>query len=74
MCYISAIRDAGGIINTAIVVAGLGIVKRMDPKLLECNDGHVVLQKSWAKYLPRKMKFDKHKVAMRTQWWNTSPQ
>ena len=52
MKYISAIRDADGIINTAIVIAaGLGIVKRMDPRLLECNGGYVVLQKSWAKYL-----------------------
>ena len=47
MRYISAIRDAGGIINTAIVIAaGLGIVKRMDPKLLECNGGHVVLRQN----------------------------
>jgi len=62
MCYISAIRDIGGIKNTAIVIAaGFGIVKRMDPKLLECNGGHVMLQKSWAKYLLGNMKFVKHK-------------
>ena len=61
--YINAIRDAGGIINTAIVIAaGLGIVKRMDPRLLECNGGHVVLQKSWAKYLLGKMNFVKRKA------------
>jgi len=60
MKYINAIREAGGIINTAIVIAaGLGIVKRMDPQLLECNGGHVVL-KSWAKYLLAKMKFVKN--------------
>ena len=57
MKYIRAIRDAGGIINTVIVIApGLGIVKRIDPGLLECNGGHVVLQKSWAKYLMSKIK------------------
>jgi len=63
MKYINAIREAGGIMNTAIVIAaGLGIVKRMDPQLLECNGGHVVLQKSWAKYLLAKMKFVKRKT------------
>jgi len=63
MKYINAIREAGGIINTAIVIAaGLGIVKRMDPQLLEYNGGHVVLQKSWAKYLLAKMKFVKRKA------------
>ena len=44
MKYIHTIRDAGGIINTAIVIAaGLGIVKRMDPGSFECNGGFVVL-------------------------------
>ena len=63
MRYINVICDAGGIISTAIVIAaGLEIVMRMDPKLLECNGGHVVLQKSRAKCLLRKMKFDKHKA------------
>ena len=42
--YIHAIRDAGGIINTAIVIAaGMGIVKKVNPALLECNGGYVVL-------------------------------
>ena len=63
MRYISAIHDVGGIINTAIVIAaGLGILKRMDPKLLECNGSHVVLQKSWTKYLLGNMKFVKRKA------------
>jgi len=36
--YIHTIRDAGGITNTAIVIAvGLGIVKKINPGLLECN-------------------------------------
>ena len=44
--YIHAIRDAGGIINTAFVIAaGLGIVKKVNPALLECNGGYVVLKK-----------------------------
>ena len=38
MKCIHAIRDAGGIINTAIVIAAaLGIMKKVNPKLLECN-------------------------------------
>ena len=61
--YIQAIHDACGIINTAIIIAaGLGIIKRMDPGLLECNGGHVALQKSWAKYLLSKMNFVKQKA------------
>ena len=44
MKCISAIRDSGGIINTSIVIAaGLGIVKRTDLRLLQCNGGRVVL-------------------------------
>jgi len=34
----------------------------MDPRLFECNSGHVVLQKSWAKYLLAKMRFVKRKA------------
>ena len=45
--YIHAIQDAGGIINAAIVIAaGLGIVKKVKPELLECNGGYVVLKKA----------------------------
>ena len=63
MKYIRAIRNAGGIINTAIVIAaGLGIVKKVNPGLLECNGGYVVLRKSWAKYLLGKMNFVKRKA------------
>ena len=41
MKCIRTIRDAGGIINTAVVIAAaLGIIK---PILLECNRGHIVL-------------------------------
>ena len=50
--YIHAIRDAGRIINTVIVIAaGLGIVKKVKPELLECNGGYVVsgLSIFWAR-------------------------
>jgi len=60
--YITSTCDAGGITNTSIVIAvGLGIVKRMDPSVMVAG-GHVVLQKSWAKYLLEKMKFVKCKA------------
>ena len=58
MKYIRAISDAGGIINTAIVIAaGLGIMKKVNPGLLECNGGYVA-----AKYLLGKMNFVKRKA------------
>ena len=65
MKYICAVRDAGGVINTAIVIgATSGIVKRLKPEFLECNGGYVVLpvKKDWAKYLLSKMKFVKRKT------------
>ena len=65
MKYILAVRDAGGVINTAIVIApASGIVRRMKPELLESNGGHVVLpvKKDWAKYLLSKMDFVKRKA------------
>ena len=41
MKYIHAVREAGGVVNTAIVVgAASDIVRRMKPEILECNGGH----------------------------------
>ena len=65
MKYIHAVHEAGGVINTAIVIgAASGIVRRLRPELLECNGGYVVLpmKKDWAKYLLSKMKFVKRKA------------
>ena len=65
MKYIRAVREAGGIVNSAIVIgAASGIVRRMKPELLESNGGHIVLpiKKDWAKYLLGKMKFVKRKA------------
>ena len=65
MKYIRAVREASGVVNTAIVIgAASGIVRRMKPELLECNGGHVVLpvKKDWAKYHLAKMKFVKGKA------------
>ena len=62
-CYIRAVRDAGGVINTAIVLAAAtGILQRKDPTSLQCNGGHIILKKSWAKYLLKTMKFVKRRA------------
>ena len=46
MKYIRDICNAGGIINTAIVIAAaLGIMKKVNSVLLECNEGHIILKK-----------------------------
>ena len=63
--YVLAVHDAGGVVNTAIVIAvASGIARRMKPELLESNEGHVALpiQKDWAKYLLGKMNFVKQKA------------
>ena len=58
--YIWTIRDNGGIVNTAIVIAaGTGMVKWKDPTLLECKGGYVTLKESWAKYQLNKMNYVK---------------
>jgi len=65
MKYIHAVHEAGGVVNTAIVTGVVsGIVRHMNPDLLECNGGHVILpvKKDWAKYLLAKMKFVKQKA------------
>ena len=61
--YVRAIRESGGVVNIAIVIAaGMGMVKCRDPSLLECNGGHVTLKKSWAKYLLSKLNFVNYKA------------
>ena len=61
--YITTLRDAGGVVNTRIVIAAAtGILQRKDPSILRCNGGHIDLQKSWAKYLLKKMDFVKRRA------------
>ena len=50
-CYIRALRDAGGLVNTAIVLAAAtGISQRKDPTSLQSNGGYIIPKKSWANY------------------------
>ena len=62
-CYIRALGDAGGVVNTAIVLAAAtGILQRKDPASLHCNGGHIILKKSWVKYLLKTMDFVKRRA------------
>ena len=62
-CYIRALRHVGGVVNTVIVLpAATGILQREDPTSLHCNGDHVILKKSWAKYLLKMMDFVKRRA------------
>ena len=59
-----ALRDRGGVVNTAIVLAcAEGIVKNHDSNLLAANGGHLVLTSNWGKSLLRRMGFVKRRVS-----------
>ena len=60
--YISALRKAGGIVNTSLVLgAAEGIVTAKNPGLLAKHGGHIELTKSWAKSLFQRMGYVKRK-------------
>lgn len=60
--FIEAIREGGGVINTAIVIAAAtGMLQKRDPASLASNGGHIALKKSWAKYFLGKMNYVKRK-------------
>ena len=44
-----------------------GIVKSYDSNLLECNGGHIVLTKGWAKYLMKCMGFVKRRASTKAK-------
>ena len=47
-CYIRALRDVGGVVNIAIVLAAAtGISQRKYPTSLQSNGGYIILKKSW---------------------------
>ena len=62
--YLIALRERGGVVNTAIVLACAdGIVKSNDSNLLACNGGHVVFTRSWGKSILRRMGFVKRRAS-----------
>ena len=63
--YIEAIRQGGGVINTAIVIAAAtGMLQKPDPASLASNGGYITLKKSLAKYFLRKMNYVKQNVRL----------
>ena len=70
--YIKKLREAGGTVSSAIVIAGaMGIIKRVDQTLLRAHGGHISLTASWAKSLLRRMNFTKRRGTTKT---GVSPQ
>ena len=62
--YVLSLRQAGGIINTRVVVAaGKGIVEANDCGLIMENGGMMNLGQSWAKSLLIRMNFIKRKAS-----------
>ena len=48
--YVKSLREKGGVVNSAIVMAGaVGIVKSYDSNLLKESGGHIECSKSWEK-------------------------
>ena len=47
--YVQAVRAAGGVVNTTIVMAAMGIVSARDPIKLTSYGGHINITKTWAK-------------------------
>lgn len=61
--YVLQVREGGGAINTAMVVAGaMGIVESLDRTRLVENGGDIFLSRSWAKSLLKRMKFTKRRA------------
>lgn len=66
--YLYALRDAGGVTNSAIVIAAAPyILQKKNPGSLLCNGGHIILKKSWAKYHLGKLKFVKRIVTTKAK-------
>ena len=62
--YVKNLRDAGAVINSAIVRAvAEGIVKNHDSNLLQCSDGHIIVTKSWAKSFLDRMGYVKRRAS-----------
>ena len=58
--YIEATRAAGGVVNTAIVMAAaVGIVSSRDMTKLSSHGGFINITKTWAKSLPKRMGYVK---------------
>ena len=64
----TALCDAGGVVNTSIAIAAAnGIVRRHDSNLLAVNGGHILLTKHWAQYLMKRMGYVKRKATTKAK-------
>ncbi len=60
--YVLKVREKGGVVNTAIVIASAkGNLKQMDRTLLAEYGGHVTVAVSWAKSLQKRMNLTKRR-------------
>ena len=49
--YSVSLRQNGAVITTTITMAcAKGVMKSYDSNILQCNGGHILLTKHWAKY------------------------
>ena len=66
--YILALRDKGGVINSAIVQASaIGIVMKSDMRLLKCNGGHIDITKHWAQSFLDRLGFVKRRASSKAK-------
>ena len=66
--FIASLCEAGGVVNTAIVIsAATGIVRRHNSNLLATNGGHIVLTKHWAQYMLHRMGYVKRKATSKAK-------
>jgi len=66
--YLLDLRCNGAVINSSITIAvAQGIVTNYDSNMLFDNGGHVILTKSWAKYLLRRLGFVKRRSSTKAK-------
>ena len=66
--YIQDTRQLGNAITTRVVMAGaLSIVKKKDKNLLAENGGHIMINKSWARYLLQCVNYVKRKTCSKAK-------
>ena len=66
--YVKSFWEKGGVVNSAIVMAGtVGIVKSFDSNLLKENGGHIECSKSWAKSFLRHLGYVKRRTSTKSK-------
>ena len=66
--YVKSLRENGGMVNSAIVMAGAeGIIKSYDSNLLKENGRHIVCSKSWAKSILHRLGYVKRRASTKAK-------